>query len=81
MERDFDIRNIISTENLESVEGVETRLDLQKAIDNLPLREKQIVYLFACGHTQGEIAEMVGCCQQRISQILANISKRFEQWH
>ena len=56
--------------------SVDDRIDMERAIDELSLREKQIVYLYACGHTQGEIAEAVGLCQQRISQILANISKK-----
>lgn len=57
-------------------DSVDDRIDMERAIRELSLREKQIVYLYACGHTQGEIAEMVGLCQQRISQILANISKK-----
>jgi DNA-binding NarL/FixJ family response regulator len=57
-------------------DSVDDKIDVERAIGGLSLREKQIVYLFACGHTQGEIAEAVGLCQQRISQILANISKK-----
>ena len=74
MEQEFDIRDCISTESLESIEGIETLIDLQKVIDNLPLREKQIVYLLASGHTQVEIAEKVGLSDRQIRRILKKMS-------
>jgi len=55
---------------------VDDRIDIERAIDKLSLREKQIVYLYACGHTQGEIGELVGCNQSTISRILANMHKK-----
>ena len=57
-------------------DSVDDRIDMERAIDELSLREKQIVYLYACGHTQGEIAETVGCNQSTISRILANMHKK-----
>lgn len=70
-----DIRDLFTTESLESVEGVETLIEIERFVKKWPLREKQILYLMACGHSQAEIGEMVGLSQQRISQILTNISK------
>jgi RNA polymerase sigma factor (sigma-70 family) len=57
-------------------DSVDDRIDIERAIDALSLREKQIVYLFACGHTQVEIGEIVGCNQSTISRILANLHKK-----
>ena len=59
----------------ESIESVENRIDVEQVVADLPVREQQILYLFACGHTQEEIGETVGLTQPRICQILANIYK------
>ena len=67
--------NLSDLFNDESIESVENRIDTERVVADLPAREQQILYLFACGHTQEEIGETVGLCHQRISQILANISK------
>jgi RNA polymerase sigma factor (sigma-70 family) len=56
--------------------SVDDRIDVERAIGRLSLREKQILYLFACGHTQAEIAETVGCNQSTISRILSNMHKK-----
>ena len=61
--------------DLFSEDSVDERLDAEKALAGLSLRDAAIVYLFACGHTQAEIGERVDCSQQRVSQVLANISK------
>ena len=70
---EFDLSDLFDDESIESVEN---RIDVERVVADLPARERQILYLFACGHTQEEIGETVGLCQQRISQILANISKK-----
>jgi len=69
---EFDLRDLFDDESIESVEN---RIDVEQVVADLPVREQQILYLFACGHTQEEIAETVGLTQPRICQILANIYK------
>jgi DNA-directed RNA polymerase specialized sigma subunit len=76
MENDeLNFRDLFSTETLESIEGVETFIEVEKHIEKWPMREKQILYLMACGHTQEEIGEMVGLSHQHISRILSKMSK------
>lgn len=59
-----------------SIESIDERLDLERVIVNLSVREKRILYLFTAGYTQAEIGEKMGLSQQRIGQILAGISKK-----
>lgn len=63
----YDIRDFFAEDD------VEGRLDAQAAMDGLCAREKRILYLYVSGHTQAQIAELMGLTQQRVSQILANI--------
>jgi DNA-directed RNA polymerase specialized sigma subunit len=73
---DAEFRDLFSTETLESIEGVETLIDVQKHIEKWTVREKQILYLMACGHTQAEIGEITGLSQQHISRLLSKMSKK-----
>lgn len=70
----IDIRDLFTTESLESVEGVETLIEIERFIGKWPLREKQILYLMACGHTQAEIGEMVGLSDRQVRRILRKMS-------
>ena len=70
MTDEFDIRDLFSEDE------VDERLDAERVLNGLSFRDAAIVYLFACGHTQAEIGERVNCSQQRVSQILANISRQ-----
>ena len=56
-------------------QGVENKIDVERAIGRLSRREAAVLYLWVTGYTQAEIERMFGYSQQRISQILANISK------
>ncbi len=78
---EFDIRDLFTTESLESVDGVESLIEVEKYIEKWPFREKQILYLYACGHTQAEIGEIVGLTGQRVGQILAILSKSHLKLH
>ena len=56
--------------------GIDNRIDIENAIGRLTFREATVLYLWAvCEKTQVEIAEIIGLSQQRIGQIIANISK------
>ena len=66
---ELDIRDLFSEDE------VDERLDAERALAGLSLRDAAIVYLFACGHTQMEIGERVGCDQSTISRILAKVHK------
>lgn len=74
MTEQYDIRDFFSTESLESIEGVEDFVDVERAFNKLPAREKKIVYLRLSGYTQNEIAEEVRLSDRQIRRILANMS-------
>lgn len=57
-------------------QGVENKIDVERAIGRLSRREAAVLYLWVTGYTQAEIGEKMGVTHQRISQILANICKR-----
>lgn len=56
-------------------QGVENKIDVERAMGRLSYREAAALYLWVTGYTQAEIGEAMGVTHQRISQILANICK------
>lgn len=72
---DAEFKDLFSTETLETIEGVETLIDVQKRLKFLPVRTKQILYLYACGHTYEEIGALVGLTKGRICQILTKFKQ------
>ena len=57
-------------------QGVENKIDVERAIGRLSKREAAVLYLWVTGYTQAEIGEMVGCDQSTISRILASMHKK-----
>ena len=56
-------------------ENADKKIEITEAIERLGHIDRAVLYLWVEGYTQAEIAHMFGYSQQRISQILANISK------
>ena len=70
---EFDLSGLFDDESLESVEN---RIDVERAVADLPVREQQILYLFACGHTQEEIGAIIGLSQRHVGRLLQKMSKK-----
>ena len=68
----YEIDDLFYSEDLESIER---KIDFERLLTTLSERDRKIAVLYAFGHTQEEIGAIVGLCDQRISQILANIRK------
>ena len=61
----------------DDMDGVENKIDCERAIGRLTFREATVLYLWAvCEKSQEEIGGIIGLTHQRISQILANICKK-----
>lgn len=59
-----------------SHENIDDKIDAEQVIGRLTHIERAVLYLFVTGHSQAEIGAIIGYSQQRIGQILANISKK-----
>ena len=57
-------------------QGVENKIDIERAIGRLSRREAAVLYLWVTGYTQAEIARMFGYTDRHIRRILANISEK-----
>ena len=58
-------------------QGVENRIDVERAIGRLTFREATVLYLWAmCEKSQAEIGEIIGLSQPTICRILANMNKK-----
>jgi RNA polymerase sigma factor (sigma-70 family) len=57
-------------------QGVENKIDVERAIGRLSRREAAVLYLWVTGYTQEEIGEAMGVNQSTISRILANMHKK-----
>jgi len=61
----------------DDMDGVENRIDVERAIGRLTFREATVLYLWAmCEKSQAEIGEIIGLSQRHVGRILANMSKR-----
>ena len=60
----------------DDMDGVENRIDVERAIGRLTFREATVLYLWAvCEKTQEEIGDIIGLDQSQICRILANMHK------
>jgi len=57
-------------------QGVENKIDVERAIGRLSKREAAVLYLWVTGYSQAEVAEIMGVNQSTISRILANMHKK-----
>jgi DNA-binding CsgD family transcriptional regulator len=57
-------------------QGVENKIDVERAMGRLSYREAAVLYLWVTGYTQAEIGEAMGVNQSTISRILANMHKK-----
>ena len=60
----------------DSTDDIDRKLDAQQQINRLGHIDRAVLYLWCGGYSQSEIATMFGYSQQRISQVLAKISKQ-----
>ena len=56
-------------------ENADQKIEIAEAVERLGHIDRAVLYLWVEGYTQAEIGQIFGYSQQRISQILANISK------
>jgi DNA-directed RNA polymerase specialized sigma subunit len=52
------------------------KIEAEQAIEKLGHIDRAVLYLWVEGYTQAEIGVIFGYSQQRISQIIADISKK-----
>jgi len=57
-------------------QGVENKIDVERAMGRLSRREAAVLYLWVTGYSQAEVAEIMGVNQSTISRILANMHKK-----
>ena len=57
-------------------QGVENKIDIERAMGRLSRREAAVLYLWVTGYSQAEVAEIMGVNQSTISRILANMHKK-----
>jgi len=58
-------------------QGIENRIDVERAIGRLTFREATVLYLWAmCEKSQAEIGAIIGLSQQHVSRILADMCKK-----
>lgn len=61
----------------DDMDGVENRIDVERAIGRLTFREATVLYLWAmCEKSQAEIGEIIGLSQRHVRRIIANISEK-----
>lgn len=64
-----------------SIEGVDNKLDIEKALQKLDQMERVILSLRLYGYTHKEIGDKVGYSRRNIGNILENIAKKTLPFH
>ena len=57
-------------------QGVENKIDIERAMGRLSYREAAVLYLWVTGYTQAEIGEAMGCDHSTVSRILSKMHKK-----
>ena len=71
--------NDFITEN--SIEGVDNKLDVERALQKLDQRERVILSLRLYGATLDEIGNQVGYSASQVCRILQNLQKKTLPFH
>ena len=58
-----------------STDGIDNKLDAQKAIEKLGHIDRAILYLYVIGHTQQEIGDILGYSRGQISKLLYKMNE------
>ena len=56
------------------------RLDLEAALQELPPRQRQAIELTVAGHTEEEIARLMGISHQTVSRLLAKARRALKKF-
>ena len=62
-----------------SIEGVDHKLDIEKALEQLDKREREILSLRLYGCSNAEIGRIVGYSSRQIGRILKNLSENMRK--
>ena len=60
----------------DSTDGIDNKLDAQKAIEKLGHIDRAVLYLWVEGYTQVEIAHIFGYTREHVTRLLAKISQK-----
>jgi len=60
----------------DTTDGIDSKLDAQKAIEKLGHIDRAILYLYVIGHTQQEIADILGYSRGQISKLLYKMNEK-----
>lgn len=55
---------------IHGTEEVDNRIDLERGIVTLPMRQMEAIRWLLCGYTQCQIAEKMGVTQQTVQELL-----------
>jgi len=56
-------------------DSIDEHLDLQDALNTLPIRHRMVIFLYSQGMTQTEIAAELGCHRSNVSREFGKIIK------
>lgn len=62
-----------------STDGIDNKLDAQKAIEKLGHIDRAILYFYITGHTQQEIGDILGYSRSQISKLLDKMNEKAQK--